>query len=338
MNEAAVMRVRQYPPALLALGWLLEANDRSTTTSPFEAIEAVQDACSMVSLWSPEFEDELARLERSADERARLAGQWLGLRRDHPWQSPLADRRQLTTTLDGAQPGREPFVLTSKRGAMWFRPARVVETTTEMETAGRRTQWSGGPLGYAGRDQRIWGLRPAREARVYEIRATANWQALVSRYPRLVERDRFSWNNCYAAFPGPFYLPAWDRVAMDWDAVRFTLSGLIDNDFALVEALDGYTMLIDEETGERTIWLRWVFEAVEDLGDASEYFREREPVTIDLPEHVLAHMAKEQQRLVAEATERMNSRTEGQTPPSSFPGKDRRRLFTRIDPPSKPSD
>ena len=44
MNEAAVMRVRQYPPALLALGWLLEANDRSTTTSPFEAIEAVQDA------------------------------------------------------------------------------------------------------------------------------------------------------------------------------------------------------------------------------------------------------------------------------------------------------
>ena len=67
----------------------------------------------------------------------------------------------------------------------------------------------------------------------------------------------------------------------------------------------------------------------------AEYFREREPVTIDLPEHVLAHMAKEQQRLVAEATEQMNSRTEGQTPPSSFPGKDRRRLFSAHRPSSR---
>ena len=114
------------------------------------------------------------------------------------------------------------------------------------EAAGRRTHWAGGQLGMARADQRMWGLRPANEARVYEIRTTADWEALVSSYPRLVKPDRFMWNNCYAAFPGPFYLPAWDRVAADWDAVRFTLSGLIHNDFALVEVLDGYTMLIDE--------------------------------------------------------------------------------------------
>jgi hypothetical protein len=117
---------------------------------------------------------------------------------------------------------------------------------------------------------RRWGLQPAAGARVYEIRLTGDWQALVSRYPRLVEPGRFGWNNCYAAFPGPFDLPAWDRVAVDWDAVRFTLSGLIYNNFALVEVLDGYTMLIDEETGEQTIWLRGGFEAVEDLGDAGD--------------------------------------------------------------------
>jgi hypothetical protein len=125
---------------------------------------------------------------------------------------------------------------------------------------------------------------------------------------------------------------------VDWDAVRFTLSGLIYNNVALVQLLDGYTMLIDEETGEQTIWLRGVFEWVEDLGDAGDYFREPEPVTIDLSEHVLVHMAKEQQRLLAEATESMESRTEGHTPPQRFPSNGPNRLIGWTDPPSEPPD
>ena len=79
-------------------------------------------------------------------------------------------------------------------------------------------------------------------------------------------------------------------------------------------------MLIDEETGERTIWSFVGFlEAVEGLGDASRSTCASENfVTIDLPEHVLAHMAKEQQRLVAEATEQMNSRTKGGNSPRAL--------------------
>jgi hypothetical protein len=235
-------------------------------------------------------------------------------------------------------PGDEPFVLTSERDTMWFHPAQALVTTTELEDTGRRTQWNGGPLGYARSGQRLWGLQPTNEARVYEIRTAADWQALVSDYPRLVTPDRFNWNNCYAAFPGPFYLPAWDRVATDWDAVRFMLSGIICCDFALVEVLDGYTMLIDEETGEQTIWLRWIFESVQDLGDVGDYFREPEPVTIDLPEYVLQPVAKARQRLLEEATESMKRSTEGREPLSSPPPGDANdRLLRRIDlPPVAP--
>ena len=48
---------------------------------------------------------------------------------------------------------------------------------------------------------------------------------------------------------------------------------------------------------------------------AGDYFREPESVTSDLPEYVLVHMAKERQRLLAELTESMESRTESHTPP-----------------------
>ena len=121
---------------------------------------------------------------------------------------------------------------------MWFRPARVVETTTEMETAGRRTQWNE-------RSARLCGTRPAGSG----VSVRRARRGCTRSEPRPTGRRSFrathasssvigsARTTAAAAFPGPFYLPAWDRVAMDWDAVRFTLSGLIDNDFALVEAL-----------------------------------------------------------------------------------------------------
>jgi hypothetical protein len=172
------MRMRQYPPALVALGWLLEPDDASKTTALFEAIETVQRACSAVGIWTSEYEDELAWLEQGGVDRARLAGQWLELRQGQPWQAPLATRRQLTTTRDATQPGGESFVLTSDKDPDVV-PADAGCCHDDRDGNHRTANAvERGSAWFAGRGQQMCGLHPAHEARVYEIRTTADWQAL----------------------------------------------------------------------------------------------------------------------------------------------------------------
>lgn len=59
-------------------------------------------------------------------------------------------------------------------------------------------------------------------------------------------------------------------MAEDWDAVHLTLGGFLTAEQVRLDGPEGWTEHRFWEF-EQTVWLRWVFSMVEDLGELAEY-------------------------------------------------------------------
>jgi hypothetical protein len=93
-------------------------------------------------------------------------------------------------------------------------------------------------------------LRADPTTRIYEIDGPAAWHQLCTQFPALGEDGRL--------------VPDWNSIADEWDGVHLTLGGLLTSEQVRFTSPAGWTEL-REWDAEQTVWLRWVFDAVEPL-------------------------------------------------------------------------
>lgn len=131
----------------------------------------------------------------------------------------------------------------------------ATEIWTSSAVAGMPSAWwpilRTGQVGDPAEYRSIWRLTPHPDARVFEIRAPADWQWLCE------------------TFPGPvvdgYVVPSWKAAGEHFDGIHLTVEGLIRAQGAQVETARGPAML-DNWDAESTAWLRWSVVALERLG------------------------------------------------------------------------
>lgn len=101
----------------------------------------------------------------------------------------------------------------------------------------------------------IYKLTPRADARIYEIGSLDDLQRLVDTYgaPSV-------WSNLDVAHSSmPREYPDWLAMAADFDGVRLTEGGQWATRLSMPANLYGWDC-------ESTLWLRWCFDSVEDIG------------------------------------------------------------------------
>lgn len=148
-------------------------------------------------------------------------------------------------------PSRESIEPLSDRGGAMRKPRGGFWTSTYDEHYGSGwIQWCLGESYDCDPDDpvfRVWILEPDPAARVYEVDTYSDVALLCEHYGETVEHGDYS--ETY---------PAWSRVARDYDAVHLTDDGQWATRFS-DPGLYGWDC-------ESTLWLRWAFTAVVDLG------------------------------------------------------------------------
>ena len=107
----------------------------------------------------------------------------------------------------------------------------------------------------------VWSFQIAPHARVLEITGPAEWQALVSRFPRDVTGTHDGEWRYWGGVPGPWRLPNWELVMEHYDGVHVSIGGYLAACGLALPVEDAYTMLAGWIPGA-TVWMR-------DLADAS---------------------------------------------------------------------
>lgn len=151
----------------------------------------------------------------------------------------------------GSTPSAESFEPLNDRGGALRKPRGGLWTSTYDERYGSGwIQWclsESFDCGPADPVFRVWTLEPDPAARIYEIDTYADLARLCERYGQTIEHGSYS-ETC----------PAWSRIARDYDAVHLTDEGQWATRFSDPN-LYGWDC-------ESTLWLRWAFVAVVDLG------------------------------------------------------------------------
>lgn len=111
----------------------------------------------------------------------------------------------------------------------------------------------------------VWALRIAAGARVVEITAPEDWQALVTRFPRDVTGTHDGEWRYWGGVPGPWLLPDWELVMEHYDGVHVTVGGYLASCGLALPVGEGYTMLAGWIPGA-TLWLRDLTNASRPLG------------------------------------------------------------------------
>ncbi len=111
----------------------------------------------------------------------------------------------------------------------------------------------------------VRSLHIAPEARVLEIAGPAEWQALVSRFPRDVTGTHDGEWRDWGGVPGPWRLPSWELVMEHYDGVHVTIGGYVAACGLALPVGDAYTMLVGWIPGA-TLWVRDVAAASRPLG------------------------------------------------------------------------
>jgi len=149
-------------------------------------------------------------------------------------------------------------------GAGITKPRRALWTSTSVG------EGSSGWLHYVpwGEDRREpryhrWRLEVLPTARVYEVHGPQAWQALCLVYPA---------PSCLAyprETPAALIEPNWQLVAQDWDGIHLSASGLLTTERVRWGRPGAQTHLFGWGV-ESTVWLRWVFGAVQRLPDGGK--------------------------------------------------------------------
>ncbi|MET0695062.1 MAG: hypothetical protein ABWY56_14100 [Propionibacteriaceae bacterium] len=106
---------------------------------------------------------------------------------------------------------------------------------------------------------RVARLQPRPDIRVWEIDEPADLVDVVSRYPLAVDRARrHDWFRL-TGVRGPWLIPDWAAVGVDYDAVHLTTLGYLATAGRALPVEGGFTVLAGWEPGE-TWWLNDVLE------------------------------------------------------------------------------
>lgn len=111
----------------------------------------------------------------------------------------------------------------------------------------------------------VWALQIDPRARVLEITGPADWQDLVTRFPRDVTGTHDGEWRYWGGVPGPWRLPDWEQVMDHYDGVHVSIGAAVASCGVALPAAGGYTMLAAWTPGA-TLWLRDMATATHRLG------------------------------------------------------------------------
>jgi hypothetical protein len=102
-------------------------------------------------------------------------------------------------------------------------------------------------------DLNVWLVDVPEGATVYEIRSTADWVALVERFPRELAKGPAEWER-WTDQGGPWVLPDWKSFATKYDAVHVSFAAYLASAYTAIPIGAANTILIGWHPDE-TLWL-----------------------------------------------------------------------------------
>jgi len=142
-------------------------------------------------------------------------------------------------------------------GTWWSAPtmASLVSTTRPMADLGAlELAWHEDSLGLT--EASIWSLEAVGPTKVWEIDQPQAWVDLVQTYPLdVTDERRDDWQRTTGR-EGDWYIPDWNAVAADWDAVHVSVAGYLTTATRALPLADGNaaTMLAGWNP-DQTWWL-----------------------------------------------------------------------------------
>lgn len=257
------------PPGLLTLGAVAAGGDDPTAYTDAELARTLHCQVAWITPWNPDYAPEVAVYARHADTLLPLAERWLAEAASHAWLRPFDGTRQGLVQHPGCPaPVESRFVPPTGAPEItgaWFPLIGGLRGTTLLDPGPvpARMDFEPNP------DVRLWHLEVATDARVLEIATPADWLDLVERFPARAARV----NTQSLAHRLPLYGVDWERAATEYDGIRFRIDAVIRMGFMQFPVLDGVTVWIPDDPQDETVWLRWVFDRVEDLGDLGDHLR-----------------------------------------------------------------
>jgi hypothetical protein len=100
----------------------------------------------------------------------------------------------------------------------------------------------------------VWTVEIPEGATVYEIQRTADWIALVERFPREVVTSRAPEWARWTGHSGPWVLPDWERISAKYDAVHISFAAYLASAYTAIPIGTAHTILVGWHPDE-TLWL-----------------------------------------------------------------------------------
>jgi hypothetical protein len=207
-------------------------------------------------------------------ERQRYV-QWLD---ETPWEPPALTgaRPQLEqwkarTLADELQSRELPHGVTANVSGYWWSAPQLVPlvTTTRALPSLAAVKLVLVEDTFGWQHARVWPLRPASGARVFEITGPDAWAELAGRYPLDVSLSRrHDWWRV-TGHDGSWLIPDWGAVASDYDAVHLTVLGYLTTAGRALPVGDSHTVLAGWDPDE-TYWLS---DVLAESGTPTEWHR-----------------------------------------------------------------
>jgi len=253
---------------------------------PITFLEPVADSVSQAMYWQPPHHQDVIAAHPQVRAALRpLAASIAGAAATAWWNTPVdlsalrstqwTDDHSPPQTLTGAatnlQKWREQTAAQNLRaktdrppragvlysGTWWSAPtmASLVSTTRPLANLGAvHLCWHEDTLGF--QNAMIWTLETIQSPKVWEITHPQAWVDLVQTYPLDVTFEfRDDWQRTTGR-EGNWYIPDWNAVAADWDAVHVSVAGYLTTATRALPLADGdaATMLAGWNP-DQTWWL-----------------------------------------------------------------------------------
>lgn len=227
---------------------------------PATALELSACAVETVSRWRGDRSEIFDMLFQERRELESLAVAMLASPAAAAWFGPIELTRQVWFSDDGDPPSQAAFESPEAPSA-WELYAQksmggLYSTTLVEGTSALHAVLAYGTGDVCGRFQdallTLFRLHIQPQVHVFEINGPRDWHRLCLRYPAKATDGRLT--------------PDWSRVANDWHGVHVTLGGVLLAEQVRSTSPEGWSQF-EAWDFEQTLWLRWVVEHAECLGD-----------------------------------------------------------------------
>lgn len=255
-------------PIGLELLYLIEWRQEASLTDD-ELLDRVLEARSSASVYRGDYVEHVGFLRAQAA-RYVVWAERIAARMEH-WWDPLNRSGQVWAHPTPAPPVPTKLVTELTQFSVETpKPRRAFWTCTFVPRV--VTPW----LKHGERpleDARIWLLTVSDQARVFEVQSPEDWWKLAQSYPAKTPGFTYAMTPL-SMHPGVLTSdrssrharvdPDWQAVARDWDGVHLSMAGVMTAEDVPLER-DGVVTELRGWEVESTVWLRWVFDSVEEV-------------------------------------------------------------------------